>query len=161
MSQGQKQPPVLLMISCFPVFIFPAVFPQTHFSFIPWICKKLQETFRKIQTVLEIVPVRNGRQSWTLQFFFFLTQVGTWNVLRKVETSFQMAVTFVQKGLGMAWSIIACSLCWNSQLITTWEMQQEKEPMSHVLRGRLLCLSLNTCWPGAAWHRQHQAHVHF
>lgn len=37
-----------------------------------------------------------------LFIFFFLTQVGTWNVLRKVETSFQMAVTFVQKGLGMA-----------------------------------------------------------
>lgn len=28
--------------------------PQTQFSFIPWICKKLQGTCRKIQTVLEI-----------------------------------------------------------------------------------------------------------
>lgn len=36
--------------------------PQTQFSFIPWICKKLQRTCRKIQTVLEIVPVSNGRE---------------------------------------------------------------------------------------------------
>lgn len=44
--------------------------PQTQISFIPWTCKKLQGTCRKIQTVLEVMPVSNGDSPELFRDFF-------------------------------------------------------------------------------------------
>lgn len=134
--------------------------PQTQFSFIPWICKKLQRTCRKIQTVLEIVPVSNGREPWTLQVF--LNTGRHLECAKKGGNQLPDGCYFCTERVGHGLKHHrVLTVLEQSQLITTWEMQQEKEPMSNVLRGRLLCLSLNTCWPGTAWHRWHQAHVRF